>query len=136
MYTRENLEKRKKLFSNPEICEAIRAFWHVLDLGKDSIGAICMDDFLIMNIKIQKTLIPGLRINVRDTSSSASCVVIHLYHRHPRPRTAPTHPTNRPTNRPTDRPTDRPTIPNPSHTRTPFRRRSRTGETIARKAVL
>ena len=72
MYTRQNLEKRKKLCSNPEIGEAIRAFWHVLDLTKDSFGAICMDDFLIMNIKIQKTLIPGLRINVRDTSSSAS----------------------------------------------------------------
>ena len=72
MYTRENLEKRKKLLSNPEIGEAIRAFWLVLDLTKDSVGAICMDDFLIMNIKIQKVLIPGLRINVRDTSSSAS----------------------------------------------------------------
>ena len=72
MYTRENLEKRKKLFSNAKIREAILAFWHVLDLAKASLGAICMDDFLIMNIKIQKTLIPGLRINVRDTSSSAS----------------------------------------------------------------
>ena len=73
MYTTENLKKRKELFSNPEIGEAIRAFWLVLDLVKDSIGgAICMEDFLIMNIKIQKVLIPGLRINVRDTSSSAS----------------------------------------------------------------
>ena len=94
MYTRENLEKRKKLFSNAEIGEAIRAFWHVLDLTKDSHETICMDDFLIMNIKIQKTLIPGLLINVRDTSSSVSCVVIHLYHHHPRHRTAPTSPTN------------------------------------------
>ena len=102
MYTRENLEKRKKLFSNAEIGEAIRAFWHVLDLGKDSIGAICMDDFLIMNIKIQKTLIPGLRINVRDTSSSVSCVAIHLYHSHPRPRTALNHQPNQLTDRPTD----------------------------------
>ena len=72
MYTRENLKKRKKLFFNPKIGEAITAFWHVLDLAKDSIGAIRVNDFLIMNIKIQKTLIPGLRINVRDTSSSAS----------------------------------------------------------------
>ena len=73
MYTTENLKKRKELFSNPEIGEAIRAFWLVLDLVKDSIGgAICMEDFLVMNIKIQKVLIPGLRINVRDTSSSAS----------------------------------------------------------------
>ena len=64
MYTTENLQKRKQLFFHPEIGKAIRAFWNVLDLTKDSLGSIRMSDFMVMNIKIQKALMPGLRINV------------------------------------------------------------------------
>lgn len=63
MYTAENLHKRKRLFFNKDIAKAIRAFWHVLDLTKDNSGHICLIDFLVMNIKIQKALMPCLRIN-------------------------------------------------------------------------
>ena len=66
MYTAENLRKRKRLFFNPDIGKAIRAFWHVINLTKDDLGRIRMIDFMIMNIKIQKSLMPGLRINVRS----------------------------------------------------------------------
>ena len=65
MYSKKNVRKRKKLFLNPDIGRAIRAFWRVLDLTKDSFGCIRVTDFLVMNIKIQKALMPGLRINVR-----------------------------------------------------------------------
>ena len=74
MYTTENLKKRKRLLFHPEIGKAIRAFWNVLDLTKDSCGCIRMSDFMVMNIKIQKALMPGLRINVRDTQ--IVCLII------------------------------------------------------------
>ena len=67
MYTTKNLEKRKQLLDNPEIGKAIRAFWNVLDLTKDYYGRIHISDFMVMNIKMQKALMPGLRINVRGT---------------------------------------------------------------------
>ena len=69
MYTTKNLRKRKRLFFNRDIARAIRAFWHVLDLTKDSFGCIRVTDFLVMNIKIQKALMPGLRIKDAIPSS-------------------------------------------------------------------
>ena len=80
MYTTENLEKRKRLFFHPEIGKAIRAFWNVLDLTKDAFGCIGMSDYMVMNIKMQKALMPGLRINVRGTITSNP--TIHHQHHH------------------------------------------------------
>ena len=77
MYTIENLVKRKRLVSNPQIVEAIGAFWHVLDLTKDAGGTIGMNDFVIMNIKMQRTLMPGLRINVSNARSSTPSPFIY-----------------------------------------------------------
>ena len=72
MYTTENLRKRKALVFHPEISKAINAFWNVLDLTKDSLGCIRISDFMVMNIKIQKALMPGLRINVRSNNPALS----------------------------------------------------------------
>ena len=72
MYTTENLRKRKALFYHPEISKAISAFWNVLDLTKDFYGRIRISDFMVMNIKIQKALMPGLRINVRSNNPALS----------------------------------------------------------------
>ena len=72
MYTTENLQKRKALLFHPEITKAINAFWNVLDLTKDFYGRIRISDFMVMNIKIQKALMPGLRINVQSNNPALS----------------------------------------------------------------
>ena len=65
MYTEESLLKRKALYKHPQIRSAIHSFWNALNLTKDARNRISKRDFLIMNIKIQKALVPDVKFSVR-----------------------------------------------------------------------